>query len=155
VELGNAQTITSSAGTVTFNDLDDGAGLGLPAGNGYLIQGIEGAEMPSLRIPMENRQRLDGTNMHRSFRDGKIIRISGLIIATTAINRRILADHLQKVLEPLLSANGTYNFTSHFHTVRYYEPVEITHPSSSGIGASAGPKAFSFALVAGNPTYDT
>lgn len=147
MEVGNAQSITSSYGTATLNDLEDGAGLGLPDGNGLLIQDIAGGEYPATRATVENAQQHDGAVVHKFFRGPTVVRISGLVVATTPANRQTLKDHLAGVLEPLLTEDGTWDFGAATHTIRYYDSVVFESPSAGGVGAGAGPKRFSFGLV--------
>jgi len=149
-------TLSSSAGTVTFNDLDHGAGLGLPADNGYLVQSVIGNEQPGLRTPNENRPHKGGGMIHPFFRATKLIVVEGLVVATKPWCRSVMQDHLQAVTDPLLKNDGTFTWalppkpysTTRFHTVRLYAGVEFRGQVDSQHGMSAAPKLFHIEMIA-------
>lgn len=155
MEVGNPQSLVSTFGTLVFNELDNGAGLGLDPGNGYLAQAIEGGVYPQIRNPVGNRPRADGGIVHKFFKGSKDIRIEGIIVATAPVFRTLLDDHLRGVTNPGLAEDMTYTWGNppypysdvRTHQVRLFEPVDIPAQSSGG-GASAAPKTFSFTLIA-------
>jgi hypothetical protein len=155
VEFGTPQSITSSAGTITFNDLDSGMGLGLPPNNGYLLTEVVGNETPELRVPTENRPRAHGGLIHPFFKASKLIVIQGLIVASAPEHRTTLDDHLRTVTDPMLRADGTYTWaippypyaTTRFHTVRLYNAVTILGQTQE-TGMGAAPKLFHIELIA-------
>ena len=156
MEIGVPMSLQSSYGTLTFNDLEDGAGLSLPNGNGYLVQAIAGGVYPAIRNPVDNRPNRSGGIVHPFWKGAKIITLSGLVVASLPIYRTTLDDHLRGVTNALLEVAGTYRWTpplaaQRSHVVRLLSGVEILGQSGSG-GMSAAPKQFTIELVAGDST---
>lgn len=150
MQIGTQHRIVSSFGTAHLNDLLYGSSL-VPSGSGLLLQSIAGAEQAPLRATVDNRTRTDGANLHRTFKGPKVITLDVLVVATEPAYRTALTDNLLGVLEAMLDEEGAYYFGDYSHSVKYYDPVEVQHPGSSGVGVSAGPKLLTFSLIAGNP----
>jgi hypothetical protein len=155
VEYGTPQSIASSAGTVVLNDLDNGAGLMLDPGNGYLVSHVDGNEGATLRTPSENRPRAGGGLLHPFFKSFKLIIIEGRVVVTVPENRTILDDYLRGVTDIMLREDGIYTWslppypysTTRFHTVRLNAPVTILGQSTDS-GMNAEPKTFHIELLA-------
>lgn len=154
MEVGTPQSITSSFGTILFNDFA-GAGLDLPPDNGYLLQSIPGNECPTIRSPKQNKPGKSGGLLHPWFKSVKLIVLEGLVVTTKPDYRTVLDDHLRGVTDPGLKQDMTYTWSlppapysvTRFHTVRLYTAVEIRNqPQLDGMPAS--PKLFHIELIA-------
>jgi hypothetical protein len=145
-------SVTTSAGTITLNDLETDV---LGPGNGYLVQEATGVHYPAVRNPVDNRPNQDGGLLHPFQKGAKYMRIAGLIISVSPVERASLDDRIKGYLDPLLREDGSYTWSpvdggDRTHTVRLFSEVEISGESGTG-GMTAGPKMFEFTLVAANP----
>jgi hypothetical protein len=157
MEVGTPQSLTSSAGTIHFNTFkaSELGVIGVPDGNGYLLQSVIGNEMPGLRTPNDNRPHKSGGMLHPFFFGTKLIVLEGLVVAEAPAYRTLLDDHLRGVTDPGLKEDMTYTWslppapysTTRSHTVRLYAGVEILGRTSTG-GMDAGPKLFHIELIA-------
>lgn len=172
MEIGIPQSILSTYGEVVFNVLDGTASsadslagtgytikapVGLPDGCGYYVTFVGGNDMAPIRNPITHRPHKHGAIVHRFRKAPVVVHVEGQILGNTPTNRRVLADHLRDVLNPILQAGvfgqpneaiGRYFWKPagqpiRFRAVRLYDPLVI-EPQSPG---SAAPKTFSFSLV--------
>jgi hypothetical protein len=151
MDAGVPMSLESSAGTLTFNDLE---GDVLGDGNGYLVQAVNDGDYPSVRNPVDNRSMRDGGIVHPFHKGAFTIRIGGLIVAVDPITRQSLDDRIRGYTDPLLREDGLFTWEPRdagvrVRTVRLYSAVEISGESTTG-GMLAGPKMFEFTLVAGD-----
>lgn len=127
-ETGIPQRLETPAGTITFNDWENGDT------NGVIqvtrIHGLDGAEV---RAPTDNRPTQDGGIVHNFYRAGRSFTLEGRIIPPKENQltvRREIMDRLVGYTDSMLRANGRYVYEpsgagERFVNCRLYGPVEI------------------------------
>lgn len=135
--------------------------VGLPPGNGYLMQFVGGTHGAPVRATIDNRPHKAGGIAHKFFSGPKYMTLTGHIIGDTLEIRQVLYDYLAMHLYAAQNADSRYffkpngaNTPTRFHTVKCYDLGDIIGPSTAQ-GTSpagiAGPKLFDFEFVAVNP----
>jgi hypothetical protein len=155
-ESGIPQRLVTTAGTVVFNVFNgDPMALGLPDGNGFLVQEVSGLDQATLRTPTHDLPNKSGTYIRPFWKEAKIFTVQALVLWSDPVSRTILTDHLLGVTDACLDADGYYYWTpagqgERYHVVQLYEAAEILGSGGDAAGA-AGPKIATLQFVAGDP----
>lgn len=153
MEFSVPYALITPAGTISFNP---------GSGDGYYLENVEGLDGGAVRTSLDDLPQHDGTLLHRFFRSGFQVRLTGRIQANAGnTTRRTSEDVLRGYTARLLRPTATelvsscrlhwtpsgYSDDRMIDAVQLFEPVVITsHPS---YGANV--KQFEFVLASPYP----
>lgn len=150
-------TLTTDAGTITFNDGDLGRGS---EDDLYWISDIDGLDGAPIRAQVDNAPQTDGGIVHSFYKGARHVNMQGNIIiqsvplgAACQSVRNDLEDALRLALASIIREDGllswvpTGSISTHTLTVRNDVPVDFS-PADGYLTTT-----FTFGLVAANPNW--
>lgn len=158
-DLACQYTLTTSGGTIQFNDYGDDK-FNMYGPDEYYITDIKGLDSPPRRTPTDNAPQTHGGLIHPRLKGPRVVTIEGalMIRSTDAQDQiRIIRNDMEKALLAALDAiedtAGTLSWTVPLTTgdeARSLDVyVHIPDCEFSGIEL----KTFVLGLIAGNPTW--